>query len=157
MCLNAFSSSRDILRKSIVEDSRRAMTFMSTADSRVRLCLNISLMHRLTLLRVTAQPIFLLTVTPSRGSSSPFACQTMRKPLTANLSAESKSLTKSARFRSRTDLGNVLTAESGFPKQELLCCNADSQVLATLGPSALDDQTPVLRGHPYQKAMGPLA
>lgn len=152
MCLNAFSSSRCTLRKSMVADSRRAMTFMSTAGRRCLLCLNSSLMQRLTLLRVTAQPIFLLTVTPSRACISSFGCQTRRNPLTAYEPAALESLTNSARFLSRADLGN----DACPPEQDLLCCNADGQVFAAFGPPALDDQTAVLGCHPHQKTMGPL-
>lgn len=157
ICLNAFSSSRCTPWKSMVADSRRAMTFMSAAGSNSRLCLYTSLMQRFTLLRITAQPIFLLTVTPRRGRARSFSCQTRRNPLTANLPAESESPTKSARFRSRADLGNVRTEGACSQEAGLLGCNANGQVLATLGPSALDDETPVFCGHPHQKAVGPLA
>jgi hypothetical protein len=82
----------------------------------------------------------------------------MRKPLTANLSLESESLKNSARFRSRTDLGKELPTETdSSTKQELFGCNADGQILAAFGPSAFDDHTPILGGHPYQKTVGPLA
>jgi hypothetical protein len=77
--------------------------------------------------------------------------------LTTNLSVEQESLTKSGRFRSRADFGNVLIAGKCSPASELLGCNADGQVLAALGPSAFDDKTAVLGGHPYQKTMCSLA
>jgi len=152
ICLSAFSSSRSTLRKSIVADSRRAMIFMSTAGSVCLLCLNISLTNRLTLLRVTAQPIFLLTVTPSRGRISSLGRHTRRKPLTAYVFAAVESPTNSARFRSRADLGN----DARSSEQGLLGCNADGKIFAALGPSALDNEAAVLGCHPHQKTMGPL-
>jgi hypothetical protein len=76
--------------------------------------------------------------------------------LTTNLSVELKSLTKSARFRSRADFGNVLISGTCSPAPELLDCNADGQVLATLGPSALYDKTTVFGGHSHKKTMSPL-
>ena len=153
MCLNAFSSSRSELGKSIVADSRRAMTFISTAGRVCLLCLNTSLMYRLILLRVTAQPTFLLAVTPRRGCISSFACQTRRNPLTPYVQLDVESLIKSARFRNRTDLGN----DAWPPTRELLGCNADSQIFAALGPSALDNESAVLGRHPHQKTVGTLA
>ena len=72
-----------------------------------------------------------------------------------NLSAEPDSLIKSARFRNRADLGNVLTADACSPPvKELLGCNANGQVLTALGPSALDNETSVFGGHPHQETMG---
>jgi len=106
--LKAFSSSHCTLRKSIVADSRRAITFMSTGGSNILWYLKISLVKRLILLRITAQPIFLLAVMPKRGTSRSLLCQTIKKPLTDNLLVALKRETKSARFRSLTDFGNVL-------------------------------------------------
>ena len=137
----------------MVAESRRAMTFMSTDDRRCWLCLKISLMQRFRRLRITAQPTFLLTVIPKRACASSLTCQTNKKPLTVILSVEPDSLKKSARFRKRRDLGNVLSRLASPAIQELLGCNAYRKVLAPLGPSALDNKTTVLGGHPYQKTM----
>jgi hypothetical protein len=109
----------------------------------------------LTLLRITAQPTFLLTVIPRRAWLPPFSSHTTRKPLEANLWGELDSLRNSKRFRSRTDLGK--TPVSSSPEHRLLGCNANGQSFAALGPSALDDKTAVLGGHPYQKTVGALA
>jgi hypothetical protein len=62
--------------------------------------------------------------------------------------------TKSARFRSRTDLGNVLTRSTQSLTGILLCGNANSQVLTTLRSPALDDKTSVFRCHSHKKTVG---
>ena len=154
ICLKAFSSSRRTAPKSIAADSRRATTFKSTHGRRSRICLNVSLVYRLILLRTTAQPTFLLTVTPRRAWLPSFSCQTTRNPLVANLWGEFKSLRNSERFLSRTDFGKH--RRSTLP-QVLLGCNANGQTFTAFGPSALDHETAVLGGHAYQKAMGTLA
>jgi hypothetical protein len=150
----AFSSSRCTLRKSIVADSRRAITFMSTGGSNVLWHRKISLVKRFILLRTTADPIFLLAVIPRRGTSRPFSCQTTRKPLTDTLEVALRRATKSARFRSRIDLGNVLTWSTHALAGILLCGNANSQILATLCSPALDDKTSVFRCHSHKKTVG---
>jgi hypothetical protein len=66
-----------------------------------------------------------------------------------------ESLRNSKRFRSRTDLGK--TSPSRSPANRLLGCNANGQSFAALCPSALDDETTILGGHPYQKTVGALA
>jgi hypothetical protein len=101
--------------KSMVADSLRAITFRSTAGSINRFFLNVSLTKRLTLFRVTAQPTFLLTVTPKRAYARLFSCHTTRIPLEANFSTESFNLRNSERFRSLSDDGNVLLASTVSP------------------------------------------
>ena len=96
-------------------DSLRAITFRSTAGSNNRCILNVSLMKRLTLLRVTAQPTFLLTVIPMRAYARLFSCHTTRIPLEANFFTESFSWRNSERFRSLIDGGNVLLASADSP------------------------------------------
>jgi len=135
--------------------SLRAMTFTSTAGNRLRLLLKVSLTQRLILLRVTAQPTFLLTVTPSRACASPFTCQTTRMPREANFWTESRNLRNSVRFRSLRDGGNPLSAGTVPPVEELFCCNANGQIFSTLGSSALDHQATVLGGHSHQKTVSP--
>jgi hypothetical protein len=93
--------------KSIVADSLRAMTFRSTAGIIKRFILKVSLTKRLILLRVTAQPTFLLTVTPKRAYARLLSCHTTSIPLEANLLTEFFNLRNSARFRSLNDDGNV--------------------------------------------------
>ena len=83
----------------MVAASLRAITFKSTAANNERLFLNVSLTKRLILFRVTAQPIFLLTVTPSRAYARSLFCHTTRMPREANFWAESFSLRNSDRFR----------------------------------------------------------
>ena len=71
---------------------------------------------------------------------------------------EPDSLTKSARFRNRTDLGNVLTAEAASSSaEELLGSNANGQGLTALGPSTFDNKTSIFGGHPHQKTMSSFA
>jgi len=98
-------------------------------------------------LRITAQPTFLLTVIPNRGPLSELSFHTRRKPFTAYLPDADNRLTKSARFLSRTDFGNVL--ESGLCSSEriLLGSNADGQAFTTFCPSALYYKTPVFSSH----------
>jgi len=90
--------------------SLRAITFKSTAGNNKRLFLKVSLTKRLTLFRVTAQPTFLLTVTPSLACARSFACHTTRIPREANFRTESFSLRNSARFRSLAVGGYVFIA-----------------------------------------------
>lgn len=104
-----------MLAKSMCAESLRAITFRSTAGSSKRFFLKVSLTKRLTLFRVTAQPTFLLTVTPKRAYARGFPCQTTRMPLHANFCAESFSLRNSERFRSLRDGGNALLASTGSP------------------------------------------
>lgn len=94
----------------MVADPLRAITFRSTGGSNVRFILNISRTKRLTLLRVTAQPTFLLTVTPRRACARLFSCQTTRIARVANFFSESFSLRNSERFRNLTDEGYVVSA-----------------------------------------------
>jgi hypothetical protein len=128
---------------------------ISTAGNASLWCLNTSLVKRLTRLRITAQPTFLLTVIPRRGPATSLSFQTTRKPLTAYLPDADKSLTKSARFLSRTDLGNVLISGFGSATLKLLGGNADGQAFATFCPAPLDYETTVFSGHSYEKTMGP--
>lgn len=156
MCLKAFSSSCFMLAKSISADSRRAMTLMSTGCNQCLWCLKTSLVQRLIRLRITAQPTFLLTVIPRRGTFWIFICQMTRKPLVLILPGESKSLTKSARFRKRTDLGNVPTSLFWLMSR-LFNGNSYRQALAAFGPSTLDNKPAVFGSHSYQKSMGTFA
>jgi len=105
--MKAFSSSSSTLWKPISAESLLAMTFKSTAGMYSLWRLNTSRIKRLILLRTTEQPTFLLTVTPNLGLARSVYCQTTRKPLTTNLYFEFSKSTKSARFRSLTDFGNV--------------------------------------------------
>jgi hypothetical protein len=112
----------------------------------------------LTLLRITEQPTFLLTVIPRRGCARSFASQTTRKPLVANLLAEPESFTNSLRFRSRSDFENVPAANICSPTGVLLLgSNANGKVFATLCPSAFDHDTAVFSRHPHKKAVGTFA
>lgn len=139
----------------MVAASLRAITFKSTAGNNKRLFLNISLTKRLTLFRVTAQPIFLLAVTPSRACARLFACHTTRIPLAANFWAVSFNLRNSARFRNLAVGGYVFWSGTVPPANELFCCNANGQVFSTFCSSALDDETSVFGGHSHQKAVSP--
>jgi len=132
-----------------------AITFKSTAGNNKRLILNVSLTKRLTLFRVTAQPTFLLTVTPSRACSRLLACHTTRIPLDANFWAAFFNLRNSARFRNLAVGGYVFWSEAVPPAKQLFCCNANRQVFSTFCSSALDDQTSVFAGHSHQKAVSP--
>ena len=81
----AFVSSRTTSGYNISADSRRAITLTSTAAIPKRLCLKNSRRYRLTRLRTTAHPIFLLAVMPSRAVCRLFSPHTTRKPRTAVL------------------------------------------------------------------------
>lgn len=105
--MKAFSSSSSTLWKPISTESLLAITFKSTAGMYSLWRLNTSRIKRLILLRTTEQPTFLLTVTPNLGSVRSLSFQTTKKPLTTNLFCEFNKSTKSARFRSLTDFGNV--------------------------------------------------
>jgi len=131
----------------------RAITFKSTAGNIQRLLLKVSLTKRLILLRVTAQPIFLLTVTPRRACARLFTCQTTRTPREANFWAASRRPRNSDRFRSLKDGGNALWAYAAPPAEYLFCCNADGQIFSAFCSSALDNQTSVFTGHSHQKTM----
>ena len=131
-----------------------AITFKSTAGNNKRLILNVSLTKRLTLFLVTAQPIFLLAVTPSRACSRLLSCQTTRIPLDANFWTESFSLRNSDRFRSLAVEGYVLLAGTAPPTWELLCSNANRQIFSAFCSSTLNNQASVFCGHSYQKTMG---
>ena len=131
----------------------RAITFKSTAGNDERLFLNVSRTNRLILFRVTAQPIFLLTVTPSRAWARLFTCHTTRIPLEANFWTESLSLRNSDRFRNLAAGGYVYWVGTAPPAKELFCCNANGQVFSAFCSSALDDQAAIFCGHSHQKAM----
>jgi hypothetical protein len=139
----------------MVAASLRAITFKSTAGNNKRLFLNISLTKRLTLFRVTAQPTFLLTVTPSRACERLFACHTTKIPLETNFWTESFNLRNSARFRSLAVGGYVFWSGTVLSAKELFCCNANGQVFSALSSSALDDETSVFGGHSHEKTVSP--
>lgn len=129
---------------------------MSTEASKRRSCLKISRIKRLTLLRTTAQPIFLLAVMPRRADVPVLSRQTTRKPFTAVLCLEFVSWRNSARFLNLASLGNS-AVNSNITSAQLLGCNSYRQVLATFCSSALDDQSAIFSGHSHQKAMRTLA
>ena len=79
----------------------------------------------------------------------------MRNPLTVYLPDADKRLTKSARFLSRTDLGNVLISSLCSSAPKLFGGNADGQVFAAFSPASLDYQTSVFRCHSDEKTVGP--
>ncbi len=110
ICLKAFRSCCCRLWKSIFAASLRAMTFTSTAGKLQRVLLNVSLIYRLILLRVTAQPTFLLTVTPRRAYAWVLACHTTSIPLAAYFCTEPARLRNSERLRSLTTGGKVVSA-----------------------------------------------
>lgn len=137
----------------MVAASLRAITFKSTAGSSKRLFLKTSLTQRLILFRVTAQPTFLLTVTPSRACVRVFACHTIRIPLEANFLTEFLKPRNSDRFRSLTVGGNAEMASTAPTVEELLYSNTDRQVFSTFCSSAFDNQTSIFGSHSHQKAM----
>ena len=92
----------------ICAESRRAITLTSTAAILKRLCLKNSRRYRLTRLRTTAHPIFLLAVIPRRAVCRLFTCHTTRKPRTAVLCFAEASWMNSDLFRKRTDFGNLV-------------------------------------------------
>ena len=96
-------------------DSRRAMILTSTDAISSRLCLKNSRRHRFTLLRTTAQPIFLLAVIPNRAICMSFSRHTTRKPRTADLCCAEASWRNSARFRKRALLGKVAIGTTFTP------------------------------------------
>src|SRR5512133_147313 len=98
--------------KSMRADSLRAITFRSTAGINNRLFLNVSLTKRFILFLVTAQPTFLLTVTPRRAYARLFSCQTTRIPREANFLSESFKRRNSERFRNLINDGNLLPART---------------------------------------------
>jgi len=138
----------------MLADPLRAITFKSTAGNVKRLVLNISLTKRLTLLRVTAQPTFLLTVTPRRACGILFACQTTRITLEEYFWTESFNLRNSDRFRNLAVEGYELLAGSVPLANGLLCCNAHGQVFSTFCSSALDYKAAILAGHSHQETVG---
>lgn len=81
----AFVSSRTISGYIISAASLRAITLTSTAAIPKRLCLKNSRRYRLTRLRTTEHPIFLLAVIPSLAVWRLFSRHTTRKPRTAVL------------------------------------------------------------------------
>jgi hypothetical protein len=83
-----------------------------------------------------------------------FSCQTTRIPREAYFWAEPVRLRNSDRFRSLIRDGNVLPAVISPQSGLLLGCNADGQIFSAFSPSALDDKTAVLAGHPHQKTVG---
>lgn len=101
--------------KSMLAASLRAITFRSTAGISNRFFLNVSLTKRFTLFRVTAQPTFLLTVTPKRAYARLLSCQTTKIPFEATLWAEFFNLRNSDRFRSLRNDGNLQLARGGTP------------------------------------------
>lgn len=123
----------------MVAASLRAITFKSTAGKNKRLFLNVSLTKRLTLFLVTAQPIFLLTVTPSRACARSLARHTTKIPLEANLLTEFFNPRNSARFRNLAVGGYVFLAVTVLPAKDLFCSNANGQVFSTLCSSTLND------------------
>lgn len=133
------------------------MTFTSTAGNIQWLVLNVSLTKRLILFRVTAQPTFLLTVTPSRAWESVLACHTTRIPREANFCAASFSPRNSDLFRNRKDGGKEFSAGADPPAKKLFCSNADRQIFSAFSSSALDNQTPVFCGHSHQKTVSPFS
>jgi hypothetical protein len=137
----------------MIAASLRAITFKSTAGNNKRLLLNASLTKRLTLFRVTAQPIFLLTVTPRRACARLFSCHTIKIPLEANLWTEHLRLRNSDLFFSLAAGGYVFLTGVVSATKELFGGNANRQVFSTFCSSALDDQAAVFGGHPYQKAV----
>jgi hypothetical protein len=141
----------------MVAASLRAITFTSTAGNKERLFLKVSLTKRLTLFRVTAQPIFLLAVTPSRACARLFACHTTRMPREANFWTASFNARNSVRFRSLTAGGNELSLGTVPPAKGLFCCNANGQVFSTFCSPALDDQATVFAGHSHQETVGPFS
>ena len=104
---NALVSSRAKSGYVICADSRRAIILISTAGICKRLCLKNSRRYRLTRLRTTAQPIFLLAVIPSRVIWRSLLLQTTRKPRTDVLCSAEASRRNSGRFRRRAAFGNV--------------------------------------------------
>ena len=125
-------------------DSRRAMTFISTATSIIRLCLNTSRRYRLTLLRTTAQPIFLLAVIPSRASWQSFGCHTTRNPYTDTLCCVLESRRYSDLFRKRAVLGNVATTASLYTVVNYLAAMRTERFLRPLALLRLMTRRPFL-------------
>jgi len=130
------------------------MIFISTASSSMRLCLNISRRKRLTRLRTTAQPIFLLTVMPNRAIEQVFSRQITRKPFTVVLCWAFESWRNSVRFLNRASFGNLWAQNTNITSEYLLGCNSYRQVLTAFCSSALYDKSTVFSGHLHQKTMG---
>ena len=101
--------------KFMFADSLRAITFRSTAGINKRFVLNVSLTKRLTLFRVTAQPTFLLTVTPRRAYARLLSCHTTRKALEEYFWTDSFNLRNSERLRSLSVDGYLLLVSTGSP------------------------------------------
>jgi len=125
-------------------DSLRAITFRSTAGINNRFFLNVSLTKRFTLFLVTAQPTFLLTVTPKRAYARLFSCHTTRIPLVANLLTESFNLRNSERFRSLTSGGNVLPASAVSPVKTYLAAMRTARFFLPLALLRLITRRPFL-------------
>ncbi|MDD2897928.1 MAG: hypothetical protein PHI31_04360 [Desulfuromonadaceae bacterium] len=119
-------------------ESRLAITLTSTATNPARLCLKNSRKYRLTRFLTTAHPIFLLAVIPSRAEGRLLSLQTTRKPFTVFLCCAEASRINSARFRKRTDFGNVAEMPTITQEADLFCSNSYRQAFATLSSSALD-------------------
>lgn len=132
------------------------MKLTSTGGSSKRSCLKISRRYRLIRLRVTAHPIFLVTVMPIRAARPSFSRHTTRNPFTEVLHGELESLRYSARFRKRTDFGNVTFPVSTGTIRRLLGCDSYRKVFTTFCSSSLDNQTAVFSSHSYQKSVSTL-
>ena len=153
----ALLSSRTTSGYVISADSRLAITLTSTAATPKRLCLKNSRRYRLTLLRTTAHPVFLLAVIPSRAIWRLFSLHTTRNPRTVVLRCAEASCRNSARFRKRAVFGNVAVVSIITQKLELFCCDSYRQAFTPFRSSAFDDQATIFCGHSYEKSVGTLA
>ena len=147
-------SSRSISGYVICADSRRAITLTSTAAIPKRLCLKNSRRYRLTRLRTTAHPIFLLAVIPSLATWRLFSRHTTRNPRTAVLWGAEASWINSARFRKRAVFGNVDPVPAITQELKLFHCDSYGQVFTPFCPSTLDNQAAIFCRHSYQKSVG---
>ena len=135
-------------------ESRRAIMLISTYARPERWCRKNSLKNRLTRLRTTAQPIFLLAVIPNRAVCRLFSFHTTTKPRTFALCGAEASPRNSDRFRKRAIFGNVVPEETSTIHRKLFYRDAYRKILTTFCSSPFNHQTAVFSCHPYKKTMG---
>lgn len=119
------------------------------------LSLKNSLRSLLSLFRLTAHPVFLLTATPSLLRSHPFSFRKTTKCAVLCRRPDRFKLTKPALFNNLSHFGNEKDPIGlrGFGR--VLRRGLYSDSFATLRPSALQDLDAALGLHPGPEAVGP--